>query len=52
MKNCLFLVSFLLLNTSLWGQYPYQNPDLGSEDRARDLISRLTLEEKASLMCD
>ena len=52
MKNYLFLVSFLLLNTSLWGQYPYQNPDLGSAERAKDLISRLTLEEKASLMCD
>jgi len=31
---------------------PFQNPDLNSEDRARDLISRLTLEEKAALMCD
>jgi beta-glucosidase len=33
-------------------QLPYQNPNLSSEERARDLISRLTLEEKASLMCD
>jgi beta-glucosidase len=42
-----------LLSASLCGQsYPYQDPDLSSEDRARDLISRLTLEEKASLMCD
>lgn len=33
-------------------QYPYQNPELSSEERAADLISRLTLEEKATLMCD
>ncbi len=31
---------------------PYQNPDLSSEARARDLVSRLTLTEKASLLCD
>ncbi len=33
-------------------QLPYQNPSLSSEERAKDLISRLTLEEKASLMQD
>lgn len=33
-------------------QYPFQNPELSFEERARDLISRLTLEEKAALMCD
>lgn len=32
--------------------YPYQNPELTARERARDLLSRLTLEEKASLMCD
>ena len=32
--------------------YPFQNPDLSSDDRAKDLISRLTLQEKASLMFD
>ena len=31
---------------------PYQNPSLSSEERAKDLLSRLTLEEKATLMCD
>ncbi|MBN1892966.1 glycoside hydrolase family 3 C-terminal domain-containing protein [bacterium] len=31
---------------------PYQNPELSSEERAKDLIPRLTLEEKAALMCD
>ena len=29
---------------------PYQNPALSSEERAADLCSRLTLEEKAALM--
>jgi len=52
MKNSLLLIPILFLNLSLWAQFPYQNPDLSSEERARDLISRLTLEEKASLMCD
>ena len=32
--------------------YPYQNPNLPVEQRAKDLLSRLTLEEKASLMLD
>ena len=31
---------------------PYQDPSLSSEERAVDLLSRLTLEEKATLMCD
>ena len=29
--------------------YPYQNKNLPPEQRAADLLSRLTLEEKASL---
>ena len=42
-----------LLGLNLSGQqFPYQNPDLSSEERAKDLIARLTLSEKASLMCD
>lgn len=31
---------------------PYQNPNLSPSERAEDLLSRLTLEEKASLMMD
>ena len=31
---------------------PYQNPDLSARERAVDLCSRLTLEEKAMLMLD
>jgi len=42
-----------LLSMSSWGQQlPYQNPNLSSEERAKDLISRLTLSEKAILMID
>lgn len=49
----------LILAISTWcslvvfgQQYPFQNPNLSSEERAKDLISRLTIEEKATLMCD
>ena len=50
-KEVLFAIS-LLISVQLLGQLPYQNPGLSSEERAKDLISRLTLEEKAVLMCD
>lgn len=51
-KRLLIALSFLL-SANLWAQtMPYQNPNLSSEERAKDLISRLTLEEKASLMLD
>jgi len=44
---------FFLLSLVVFSQqYPFQNPELSSEERAKDLISRLTLEEKATLMCD
>ncbi|MBQ8949147.1 MAG: glycoside hydrolase family 3 C-terminal domain-containing protein, partial [Prevotella sp.] len=32
--------------------FPYQNPELSAKERAQDLCSRLTLEEKAMLMLD
>ncbi len=32
--------------------FPYQDPQLGALERAKDLCSRLTLEEKAMLMLD
>jgi beta-glucosidase len=51
-KELLFVVCFLL-SLNLWAQtIPYRNPNLSYEERAKDLISRLTLEEKAALMCD
>ena len=52
-KRSLLYFSAILLATNLYAQnYPFQNPSLSSEERAKDLISRLTLEEKASLLCD
>ena len=52
-NNGLFIIAVLFIAlSSCKKQYPYQNPKLSSEERAIDLISRLTLEEKATLMCD
>lgn len=53
MKKGLLTLSSLLLSICLWGQVlPYQNPALSSEERAKDLVARLTLKEKVSLTCD
>jgi beta-glucosidase len=53
MRKDLFLIACFFLSLSLRAQtMPYQNPNLSSEERAKDLIPRLTLEEKAALMCD
>ena len=48
MSCCLFFTGRIIVAQ----QFPYQNPALSSDDRAKDLLSRLTLEEKASLMFD
>ena len=50
----LLLTTLLMLGTSaLMAQMlPYQNPNLSAEQRAEDLLSRLTLEEKVKLMMD
>lgn len=45
-------LGFTLMASLAAQQYPYQNPAFDSGERARDLLSRLTLTEKASLMCD
>ncbi|MBR4390443.1 MAG: hypothetical protein IKT00_14890, partial [Prevotella sp.] len=50
------LLSLLISQVSLFTlnaqQLPYQNPNLSARERAVDLCSRLTLEEKAQLMLD
>ena len=51
-KHLLIVVSVLFVFNSWAQQLPWQNPKLSSEERSKDLISRLTLEEKATLMCD
>ena len=40
------------LSASAQQLFPYQNPNLSAEERANDLLSRLTLEEKTKLMMD
>ena len=52
MKAKIILLNIsLALMTNLSAQIlPYQNPKLSSEERAEDLLGRLTLEEKSRLM--
>jgi beta-glucosidase len=55
MKNNLIitiiLFSFFLSCTSKQGdKYPFRNPDLSIEERAADLVSRLTIDEKINQM--
>ena len=53
MKKALIISLGLMSSLGLFGQqYPFKNPGLSSQERAKDLISRLTLQEKAALMCD
>ena len=58
-KRSLFLTMSLCLcavigalSSSCTQTYPYQDPKLSAHERAVDLCSRLTLEEKAQLMLD
>jgi len=52
-KKGFFIGITLLFSVNSWAQLlPYKNPNLSSEERAKDLISRLSLSEKATLMCD
>lgn len=51
MKRYFLALSALLLGLVASAQMlPYQNPALSNEERARDLVSRMTLEEKVSQM--
>ena len=53
MKTNFLIALILIVSVQLRGQQlSYQNSDLNSEERAKDLISHLTLSEKATLMCD
>ena len=45
-------ILFLIIYTAFAQQYSFQKSELSSEERAKDLISRLTLKEKSALMCD
>ncbi|MDP2883617.1 MAG: xylan 1,4-beta-xylosidase [Ignavibacteria bacterium] len=53
MKTIMVFLVCTMVSAALWAQtLPYQNPALSSTERAKDLLSRLTLSEKATLMCD
>jgi beta-glucosidase len=51
-KKGILLFSGIISSVMLIAQHPFQDASLSSEERAKDLISRLTIEEKAALMCD
>jgi beta-glucosidase len=51
-KQVMFFITVFLSVITAMGQLPYKNPNLSSQERAKDLISRLTLAEKTTLMCD
>ena len=51
MKKIFILAVSFLFSFGLWAQqFPFQNPKLSPEERAQDLLPRLTLAEKAALM--
>lgn len=54
MKKFILPLSLLaaVFSASAQELLPYQNPDLSPDDRAADLLGRLTLEQKAQLMQD
>jgi len=53
MKKLLVTILFMVGASALQAQMlPYQNPALTAEQRADDLLGRLTLEEKTKLMMD
>ena len=51
-KTILSALALLLPLAASAQTYPYQNPNLTAHERAVDLCSRLTLEEKGALMLD
>ena len=53
MKKLLLSILLISGTSALMAQMlPFQNPNLSAEERANDLIGRLTIEEKAKLMMD
>ena len=52
MKKLLTMFVLGLCATTTYAQLPYQNTSLFAAERADDLLGRLTLEEKVSLMMD
>lgn len=46
------LMALFTMGVGAQNMLPYQNPNLSAEERADDLIGRLTIEEKTALMMD
>ena len=51
-KTLFFTAAIIMSSNAIAQQLPYQNKSLSAHERAVDLTSRLTLQEKADLMCD
>ncbi len=50
-RHLIISIFFFLLSSFIWAQqFPFQNSKLSIDERVSDLISRLTLEEKAAQM--
>ena len=49
-RNILLYLAFTCVVSVNAQKLPYQNPDLSARQRAEDLCSRMTLEEKARVM--
>ncbi len=52
MKKTILMLLVTVSLTASAQMLPYQNPQLSAEERAEDLLGRLTLEEKTQLMMD
>lgn len=48
---CFLFVSFSINTTGEKEKFPYQNPKLPINERVKDLMSRMTLDEKIAQMC-
>ena len=52
-KKTIIAFCLMFASTASFSQeFPFRNPKLSAYDRAKDLVSWLTLEEKANLMLD
>ncbi|MGM9703439.1 MAG: glycoside hydrolase family 3 N-terminal domain-containing protein, partial [Prevotella sp.] len=51
-RKVLLVAALMAANHALAQLLPYQNASLSARERAVDLVERLTLQEKADLMCD
>lgn len=50
LKSVIFFILLFAFQSFTQNKYPFNNPDLSFEQRAEDLVARLTLEEKVSLI--